>query len=90
MLSIYEKARESGYIATRFLQMVQEMGGLSAAKQLLSSNELQAGLVKLWELNKLDISMETLVLHERFRELFTAEEINTAKKRLRELGYSPK
>ena len=38
MLSIYRKAKfECGYNATRFFQMVNEKGGLQAAKSLLHS-----------------------------------------------------
>ncbi len=89
MLGIYEKAKkECGYIATRFLQMVQEKGGLKAAKQWLSNDTPQEGLFKLWELGRLDLSMERLVLRKQFRKLFTDEELASARKRLQDLHYS--
>ena len=88
MLDIYEKAkRECGYNATRFLQMVHEKGGLRAAKQWLSVDTPQEGLFTLWELGRLDINMEALVLHKQFRELFTDEELTRARKRLHDLNY---
>ena len=88
MLGIYEKAkRECRYNATRFLQRVREVGGLAAAKQWLSHDKPQEGLFKLWEFGRLDISMEALVLHKQFRELFTEEELAIARKRLRDLNY---
>ena len=88
MLSVYDKAKkECGYNATRFLQMVQEKRGLKAAKQWLSNDTPQEGLFKLWELGRLDISMERLVLRKQFRELFTDEELARARKRLHDLHY---
>ena len=88
MLNVYERAKkECGYNATRFLQMVMRIGGLAAAKQWLSSDTLQEGLIKLWELGRLDISMEALVLRRQFRELFTDEQLGRARKRLNDLNY---
>jgi hypothetical protein len=90
MVNVYEGAkRECGYNATRFLQMVTEMGGLKAAKALLRGDTVSDGLAELWQRGRLDISVEALVLRAPWRQLFTAEELATAEKRLRELGYAP-
>ena len=90
MLSIYERAKsECNYNATRFLQMVNEQGGLKAAKTLLNSPGLSEGLIALWERKRLDISMEATILKEPWNTLFTKEELEIAKKRLEELGYKP-
>ena len=90
MLHVYERARdECGYNATRFLQMVTDLGGLEAAKRLLSADELSDGFVKLWELGRLDISMEALVVDTKWQSLFTAEEVAIARRRLADCGYSP-
>ncbi|MDP2730699.1 MAG: hypothetical protein Q8O55_09465 [Dehalococcoidales bacterium] len=88
MLSIYVKAKEEcHYNATYFLRMVTEMGGVAAAKRLLSSNVPQSGLFELWECGRLDISMEALVLNHKFRSLFCEEELKAAEQRLKDLGY---
>jgi hypothetical protein len=90
MIYIYESAkRECGYNATRFLQMVTELGGLQAAKTLLRSNALSDGLVELWQRGRLDLTMEALILRSPWKSLFTSEELATAENRLRELGYTP-
>ncbi|MEN4013976.1 MAG: hypothetical protein ROW48_18245 [Bellilinea sp.] len=83
----YEAARARGYIATYFIQMLEEHGGLETAKRLLAVSEPQTGLYKLWELHLLNESMEAVVLQERFQSLFTQTEINEARRRLDELGY---
>ncbi len=90
MIQIYEKAKqECGYNATRFFQMVTELGGVQAARSLLRSNALSDGLVELWERGRLDLTMEALVLRPPWKILFTSEELATAEKRLRDLGYAP-
>ncbi len=88
MLGIYHAAKgECGYNATYFLQMVNEHGGLAAAKQLLSKPGFSDGLTALWECGRLDFSMEALVLQEQWQSLFTEEELRIAQMRLKELGY---
>jgi len=88
MLGIYGKAKEEcHYNATYFLRMVREIGGVAAAKRLISSNAPKTGLFKLWECGRLDISMEALVLSHQFRSLFTEEELKRSRQRLEDLGY---
>jgi hypothetical protein len=89
MVGVYRRAKdECGYNATRFLRMVTELGGLGAAKRLLAAKELSEGFVKLWELGRLDISMEALVLEPKWQELFTEEELMSARQRLEDCRYS--
>jgi hypothetical protein len=90
MLDIYQVAAEHGYYATRFKQLVDNRGGVEAAKWLLAKEEFQQGLAKLWELGLLDRSTEALVLNERFRPLFTEAELREAHRRLESLGFFQK
>lgn len=89
METIYHVAARLGYRPTYFLQMVQLHGGAAAAKRLLSTSEAQSGLMKLWELGRLDISMEALVVQERWKPLFSDAERQTARERLNAFGYDP-
>mgnify|MGYP001823559594 CR=1 FL=1 len=89
MLQIYEQARsECGYTARRFHTMVTNQGGFQAAKALLSSSTYSEGLTRLWEEGRLDISMEATVLKHPWRELFTDEDLNAARKKLIALGFN--
>lgn len=89
MLDIYHRAKkELKYNATRFLQLVSERGGLTAAKQLIAVDGGTYGFETLWENNRLDLSVEAHVIKPEYRELFTDEEIQICKKRLEEYGYS--
>ena len=86
----YETARKRGYVATYFLQMLEEHGGVETAKRLLAKAEPQTGLFELWQLGLLHESMEAVVLQEKFKVLFTDEELAEARRRLEELGYFSK
>lgn len=89
MVEVYERAKmECHYNAVRFHQMVQQDGGLATAKKLLASNHYPEGLTRLWELKRLDISMEATLIEEPWSTLFSREELDVAKKRLKELGYT--
>jgi hypothetical protein len=86
----YEDARKRGYVATYFLQMLEEHGGVETAKRLLAKSEPQTGLFELWKLDLLHESMEAVVLQGKFRNLFTESELAEAHRRLEELGFFKK
>jgi len=83
----YDAARKRGYVATYFLQMLEELKGKETAKRLLAKSEPQTGLFELWKLNLLYESMEAVILQDKFKSLFTEEERTEAHRRLEELGY---
>ena len=88
ILDSYEKVKfECGYSGTRFFQMFREYGGVETAKRLLQTPDHQDGLTRLWELRRLDLSIEALVLKEQWSPLFTDDELNVARARLERLGY---
>jgi hypothetical protein len=73
--------------ANRFLQIVNDQGGLNAAKSLLASKHHPDGLTRLWEEKRLEISMEATVLNAPWCALFSTIELEVARKRLDDLGY---
>ena len=79
----FEESVNLRYVPTRFLNMFRQYGAVNTAKRLLSAKEPQYGLFKLWELKRPDLSLEKLVLKPDYKKLFTSEELNTAKKRLK-------
>lgn len=48
MLRLYREAKEEGYTPSVFLQMVNEMGGLAAAKKLINELQPSDGFRRLW------------------------------------------
>jgi hypothetical protein len=83
MSNIYFTAkREVRYNATRFLEMVRELGGLEAAHRLLTGDRIHDGLAELIIAGRSDLTVEALVLRDEFQPLFSDGELATARARL--------
>ena len=81
MRDIYRRAvNECDYRPNYFLQMIDERGGVAAAKALLSKPHPSEGFSKLFELGRLDLTMESLVLEPEWASLFTDAELSKAKR----------
>ena len=89
MHEIYRESRRLRYVPTRFLQMLNEQGALVTVHQLLASDRHHDGFTRLWDLRRLDLSLECVVLKPVFRTLFTEKELNAARCRLRKLDFDP-
>lgn len=79
--------REIGYNPSRFMQMVGNIGGVEAARQLLAGPIASDGFTTLWEHQRLDVSVEAFALLPWYRELFTDDQLASASRRLSEYGY---
>lgn len=66
--------------------MLESLGGVSLAKKLVISGELQEGLKKLAKLGRLDLSMEAIMQEERFAPLFTKPELEASQWRLSQVS----
>lgn len=90
MMDIYRRAKsECSYTASYFLRMLLEHRGVETARILLAAKRPQEGFTKLWELGRPDLTVECLVLNERFRGLFGDHEREKARSRLREYDFDP-
>ncbi len=88
MFSIYERAlRDLGYNARLFVEMVAQHGGVETARRLLGTEDIQYGFDKLWEHDRLDLTVECHVLQPRFKGLFDENILREATRRLKDLGY---
>jgi hypothetical protein len=92
MFTIYERAKsEAGYNATIFLRMLTDRGGRSTAKYLINAAKPSDGYTALYERNRLDLTVEAMVVeNKRWHDLFTGEELDRARKRLKDYRYAPK
>lgn len=92
MFDIYRRAKlETGYNATIFLKMLHDRGGISTAKYLLNSEKPSDGYTNLYDLGRLDLTVEAMIIEEpRWHDLFTPEELKKARRRLRAYGYTPR
>jgi len=89
MIDVYQDAlRDCTQRAAYFLQMVGRQGGVETAKKLLQSNDIEHRSTALWKCGRLDLMFEYLVLQPKYTDLFTDEEKEMARNRLKEYGYS--
>ena len=82
MMRIYVQAKQVGYTANRFHQMLTEHGGVETARRLLP--QMSDGFTELWRRKRLDLTVEALVLQPRWESLFSANELDVARSRLRD------
>ena len=88
-LDLYQKCgSETGYWPNRYLRRVRREGGLAAVKYWLRGTEPAEGLRRLDQLRRLDLSVEALALRYPWRLLFSDEELDVARKRLKRFGYT--
>ena len=89
MLDIYYRAKsEAKYNASRFIVMVEELEGVACAKQLINKTTVSDGYTALWERKRLDLTVEAMILeNEKFQVLFTGDELNICRKRLKDYNY---
>ncbi len=87
MFRIYDESTAIGYTPSKFRQMVANEGGLQTAKKLIGSKQLSDGFAELAQLGRLDLTVEALVLQEKYRPLFNEVELEIARERLVQLGF---
>jgi hypothetical protein len=79
-----QEMKKLGYTPNILLQMIAEHGMIEAVKRLMvNRSEPPKGFLRLMELGRLDLSMETIILEQEFQDLFTEEERNEASRRLK-------
>jgi hypothetical protein len=89
MIAVYQNAlRDCTQRAAYFLEMVGRQGGVETAKKLLQSDDVDRGSTARWECGRPDLMFEYLILQPKYAELFTDEEKEMARQRLKEHGYS--
>ncbi len=89
LLALLDRTKEkTGYNPTKFRQMVWERGGVEAAKAVIRIPGHSYGFDRLWEVKRLDLSVEASVLENpKFHPLFTEEELEICQKSLKAYKY---
>ena len=89
MIAVYQNAlRECTERAAFFLEMVGRQGGVETAKKLLQPDDESSGPSALLECERPHLMFEYLILQPQYAELFTGEEKEMARQRLKKCGYS--
>lgn len=92
LASLRKRKEDLGYSAKRVYGNLDENDGdaVKTARWVLGlPNEVSDGLEFLWENNRLDLSVQTLVVDPRFKDLFTDEERGQAQATLDYLRETP-
>lgn len=91
MMDIFRLAKsEANYNATGYFQMLLEHRGLETARILLHADTVSEDYLALWERGRLDLTVEALIHHHpEYHPLFTTQEVEIARQRLRKYEYPP-
>lgn len=82
LMETYRRCERIGYKPTGMLQMIAEHGAINTARRLMAAPPSE-GFHRLALLNRLDLAIESIVLREPWRALFTDQELKKAERRLR-------
>ena len=69
------------------LNLIYSFGAIGAAIRLIKEGDdrFQSGLIKLYHINRLDLSIENVVQKEKYKFLFSDDILAKAKERLKKL-----
>lgn len=81
-----DAGKKAGYWGHRFLQAVRRNGGLATVKRMLlpRNQQQRKGLDALLEAGHPELTVEAIILGDRFRPLFSVDELKIAAERLGE------
>lgn len=89
MMQIYRRAKdEAGYTATVFHQMLTKRRGVQTAKALINAPKPSDGYTALYMRQRLDLTVEAVIVEDaQWHALFTDDELERARRRLRDYQY---
>lgn|SRR5487761_2603555 len=74
-------------MGSRDRESLDAFGALGMVRRALKSSAPSAGFTKLWEMGRLHLSVEAVVLRPEFKSIFSEEERAVAAERLSTAGY---
>ena len=87
LFSVIERCKaELDYNPMLLREMIHDLGALDAMRRIINSQTPSDGFSRLWGEKRLDLTVEALAL--RFPASFTDDEMDTARRRLEEVGYA--
>ena len=76
-----------GYKPQAFITMQITYGTVNAIKSLINNAKVTEGFMRLWKLNRLDLSLENIIQEKEWDDFFTEEERRKARKRLEDYNF---
>jgi hypothetical protein len=79
-----EECRRLGYHPHYFEDMLATFGAVRLAEKLVTSADIQSGLITLGQMGRLDLAIESIMLEAEFNDLFRASFLDAARWHLQE------
>lgn len=79
------ESKSIGYYPGYYEEMIKNNGAYQTAIRLVTDSDIQSGLKELNKLNRLDLSIESIMSEIQFRLLFRSEYIEAAEWRLKQV-----
>jgi hypothetical protein len=87
-LSDLPECRKLGYSPSYFLQMLTDYGAVETARRLINSDDVPEGFTRLWQMQRLDLTLEAGIYdNPKFYALFDEKTLAACKARLTRVGY---
>ncbi|MGL4761616.1 MAG: hypothetical protein ACRC6T_02685 [Sarcina sp.] len=87
LLSVEKEMKETFNIDMKFSEFKNEEELISYVEKIVNKNGGRAAFTKLWSKSRLDLSIEYLVLKEKYSDLFSAKIKDKSSKTLHQYGY---
>lgn len=72
---------------TRLIETINRFGIVRTAQEIIRKGRTSDSFSKLVEANRIDLTMEAVIVNPKYSELFTDEEVNACYELLCENGY---
>ena len=90
MVLIYKRiTKELKHKSPRLIDLINKHGGYEAAIKYLVTESAVQDFAVLWENQRLDLSVEALIVNEKYRDIFDEAIVKTCDKKLQEYSYAP-
>ena len=90
MILIYKRiTKELKYKSPRLIDLINKHGGYEAAIKYLATESSVQDFAVLWENERLDLSIEALIVSEKYRGIFDESIVKMCDKKLSEYSYAP-
>lgn len=82
------EAEKLKYFPNRFKGMLAADGGYETVKRILESGKPSDGFQKLWELGRVDLTCEAIIVESKWRRHFDADLLERSENLLRQVDYA--
>ncbi|OON98768.1 MAG: hypothetical protein ATN35_00725 [Epulopiscium sp. Nele67-Bin004] len=90
MLNLYKKiSKEVKYKSSALLTQIQKYGGYEAALKYVSTDSNTIDFGMLWEAQRLDLSIEALLIKDKYVDIVPEDVRNFCDSRLKKYNYAP-